>query len=238
MKVKPFYIRITDDMTPQMVQDAFDKCVDAGAVAYESIEMTQRKHSYHAEYSINFNYFGIAEEETFLAETGEEFGIEAQGITLDRLDEWLGIGQTETPEEKEALDMIDTTSKQVEKPNSGQDVYIAQINTLAGVESQRYFIHQYWCDSEHQNQLLKLGILFTDMDKAILKTKSLLGIPHETPEQKVERERLEAAYDLYCEFTNSNSIDSTCMSAFVFGNSPCLLKWLSIVDKTGYRKAK
>lgn len=69
------------------------------------------------------------------------------------------------------------------KPNSGQDVFIAQINTLAGIEEKRYFIHQYWCDSGHQNQLLELGILFTDKDDAIAKTKSLLGISGSSPKQ-------------------------------------------------------
>lgn len=176
-KVKPFFIRITDDMTPQMVQDAFDKCVDGGAVADECIAWTSRKHSYQDAYDVNFNYFGVDDYNiTVLYDNYKNYGIDAQEITLDQLDEWLGL--------------------ESKKPESGQDVYIAQINTLAGVEEQRYFIHQYWCDSGHQNQLLELGILFTDKDDAITKTKSLLGIPHETPEQKAEREKKEEAEEM------------------------------------------
>lgn len=179
-KVKPFYIRITDDMTPQMVQDAFDKCVDAEVKCDEwetSLEIT------------DWDFFGFCGVSgMYLTDYSEDYEANHLGrpqeITLDQLDEWLGL------------------EAKVDKPNSGQDIYIAQINTLAGVESQRYFIHQYWCDSRHQNQLLELGILFTDKNEAVLKTKSLLGIPHETPEQKAERERQYAVYDMCSDLDN------------------------------------
>lgn len=148
---------------------------------------------------------------------------------------------TETPEEKEALDSIESDGVEWNggKPNSGQDVFIAQMNTLAGVESQRYFIHQYWCDSNHQNQLLDLGILFTDSDSAISKTKSLLGIAEEeleTPQQREDRERLASAYDLYeC---GQSAIKCIGYEEFnSFKNDDCAVKfWLAIVDKTNYRK--
>lgn len=58
----------------------------------------------------------------------------------------------------------------------------------------------------------------------------------ETPEEREDRERLEAAYDLYCDFTNSNVVDATCMSSYDFERSLVLPKWLTVVDKTGYRK--
>ena len=32
---------------------------------------------------------------------------------------------------------------------SGQEVFIAQINTLCGIASKRYFIKEFWCDSGH-----------------------------------------------------------------------------------------
>lgn len=90
------------------------------------------------------------------------------------------------------------------KPNSGQGVFIAQINTLAAIEEKRYYIHQYWCNSGHQNQLLELGILFTDKDEAIAKTKSLLGIAERSPKQAEWKNGDECVYNgrqnLKCKF--------------------------------------
>ncbi|CAM0032284.1 hypothetical protein VPHK122_0087 [Vibrio phage K122] len=152
---------------------------------------------------------------------------------------------TETPEEKEVLDGIESSGevewKNGDKPKSGQDVFIAKMNTLSGVESKRYFIHQYWCNSNHQNQLLDLGILFTDSDSATSKTKSLLGIAEEapeTPQQRKDRERLEAAYDLYEEA--QHAIGCIGYDDFdFFKKSDIQVKfWLAIVDKTNYRKEK
>lgn len=91
-KVKPFYIRITDDMTPQMVQDAFDKCVDAGANAFDGILGCDMKHSYDEVYEFYFVYFGVDfERDTYLTDDQRNYGTEAQEITLDQLDEWLGL---------------------------------------------------------------------------------------------------------------------------------------------------
>lgn len=91
-KVKPFFIRITDDMTPQMVQDAFDKCVDAGAVACEGVEFTDKKHKYQDAYDIRFNCFGVdVNSATMLYDNNENYGIDAQEITLDQIDRWLGL---------------------------------------------------------------------------------------------------------------------------------------------------
>ena len=79
---------------------------------------------------------------------------------------------------------------------SGQEVFIAQINTLAGVSSQRYFIQQYWCDSGHQNEYVDLGLLFHNKEDAEYRCKELLGIPTETDEER-------AVEDLY-EFHENN----------------------------------
>lgn len=60
----------------------------------------------------------------------------------------------------------------------------------------------------------------------------------ETPEQKLERERLEAAYDLYCEWMLDGNIQSDevrTIEEFVSYKN-CLADWLRIVDKTNYRK--
>ncbi len=98
---------------------------------------------------------------------------------------------TETPEEKEALDSI------INKPlvytqemadngvfESGQKVFIAQMNTLAGVESKRYYTEQYWCNSGHQRQYAELGIIFSNKESAVAKCKSLLGVDTRTKKEK------------------------------------------------------
>lgn len=91
-KVRPFYIKITEDMTPQMVQDAFDKCVDAGAIPKERVMGTKTKHSYSKAYSFNFKLFGVnVEKQTLLQDGNYPFGGPDKEITLDQLDEWLGL---------------------------------------------------------------------------------------------------------------------------------------------------
>ena len=60
---------------------------------------------------------------------------------------------------------------------SGQHVYIAQINTLAGVSSKRYFVEQSWCNSGHQQEYVALGIIFDNKHDAENKCRELLGIP-------------------------------------------------------------
>ena len=56
-----------------------------------------------------------------------------------------------------------------------------------------------------------------------------------TPQQREDRERLEAAYDLYV--THEGYIDNPVCSISIFSesNEP-KNKWLAIVDKTNYRK--
>lgn len=66
----------------------------------------------------------------------------------------------------------------------GQKVYIAQINTLAGIAEKRYFVEQFWCGSGHQREYLSLGILFGSKEQAEHKCKSLLGIDTRTDREK------------------------------------------------------
>ena len=82
----------------------------------------------------------------------------------------------ESDEEGGEEEMVD---KQTVEFNSGDMIYIAQINTLAGVSSQRYYHEQYWCDSGHQREYIKLGIAFKCKEDAERKTKELLGIIEE-----------------------------------------------------------
>jgi hypothetical protein len=112
----------------------------------------------------------------------------------------LGDIITWTPSMKNWEDMEEikeglTCSEASSFPKLGQKVYIAQINTLAGLSDQRYYVEEYWCDSKFQREYLELGILFENKDSAILKTNSILAIPAESPEQKEAREQLELVDD-------------------------------------------
>lgn len=71
------------------------------------------------------------------------------------------------------------------KLKDGQRIYIAQINTLAGVKEKRYYIKEYWCNSGHQREYLDLGILFDNKFDAENKCRSLLGLP----KLKTERDK-------------------------------------------------
>lgn len=81
-KAKPFYIRITDDMTPQMVQDAFDKCHRLGVRASNNDDI---------ENLFDWGYFGVcAKDGTYFSDSYRGF-YDATEITLDQIDEWLGL---------------------------------------------------------------------------------------------------------------------------------------------------
>jgi hypothetical protein len=60
---------------------------------------------------------------------------------------------------------------------SGQEVFIAQINTHAGIESKRYYLKEYWCDSGHQRQYVELGLMFSNKEDAESKCRELVGLP-------------------------------------------------------------
>ncbi|QGF20996.1 hypothetical protein PP409_gp05 [Vibrio phage Seahorse] len=135
--------------------------------------------------------------------------------------------QTELPQDREALDMIDTTSKQVENlannsesPNSsewknGDECVIRGESLIYIGESVEADIH---CVQEPGTCLYRNAHI------------SVIKKP-ESPEEKVERERLEAAYDLYCEC----GVQYETLQFDTF-KEECGDVWLAIVDKTGYRK--
>lgn len=82
-KVKPFYIRITDDITPQMVQDAFDKCRELGVKDTELCDSLDYSH---------WVYFGVCGRDgLYYSDYHDNFHGDAQEITLDQLDGWLGL---------------------------------------------------------------------------------------------------------------------------------------------------
>lgn len=77
---------------------------------------------------------------------------------------------------------------------SGQEFFIAQINTLAGVPSERYYVSQFWCNSGHQREYVELGIAFDNKHDAERKCKELLGIDTRTDEEKL-RDAIEYEWD-------------------------------------------
>lgn len=209
-KVKPFFIRITDDMTPQIIQDALDKCVDSGAVALERFKHAFAKHDY--EYSIvssKWNCFGVnIDNETCFYDFKDgtdhgEFGGMQNEITLDQLDAHLGI------------------ESEVEWKNGDECQYKNQDDEW-NEHSGRYVCFDgyanchviYACDAN----------LYHASDDQIRKP--------ETPQQRQERERLEAAYNLY-DIANSGGA----MNYEEFLDSSSLDCFLRVVDETNYRKS-
>lgn len=175
-KVKPFYIRITDDMTPQMVQDAFDKCVDAGAVAKESITHTDKKHRYVRDYDMHFNYFGVDDDNiTALYDIHENYGDDTQEITLDQLDEWLGL-ESKTEWDGEGLPPVGVECEWIGGGLNHGDWGLVVVRAYNGDCA--------WIEKLNNNSM------HTVMNPAHFRKP-------ETPEQKAERELYEAIEDGY-----------------------------------------
>lgn len=213
-KVKPFYIRITDDMTPQMVQDAFDKCVDAGAVAEECIAETDRKHGYQDECDTHYNHFGVDDDNvTVLYDNHENYGIDAKEITLDQLDEWLGL------------------ESKVEWDGNGLPP--------VGVECEVYgALGESSAWNKCKVFAIELGVVFISNGRSWTSrpANEFKFRKPETPEQKAERERLEAAYDLYCCAQQNKTLELDSFDVFIRDMDMRAQAWLAIVDKTNYRK--
>lgn len=177
-KVKPFYIRITDDMTPQMVQDAFDKCVSVGARALEAIKETETKIRYQSLYPMHWDYFGVDYDgDTLLSDEITSYSEIAKEITLDQLDEWLGIAES--------------SPKQVEWKNGDECVFDNKVNLEFSSLTLEYLrqkakVHYRFKNSFGYDMLL---IEFDD-GYCCAVCEECVSKP-ETPEQKSERERLE-----------------------------------------------
>lgn len=124
----------------------------------------------------------------------------------------------ETLEEKEAFDAIDTTPNQVEWKN-GDDVVFGKDNRKG------IYIA---CDTYNVGHVVySRGDYFYVRGGDFRKP--------ETAEQREERERLEAAYDLYCEVENADG-DEPYDFDFWRTMERKAEGYLAIVDKTGYRK--
>ncbi|QZI90988.1 hypothetical protein MYOV024v1_p0063 [Vibrio phage PS34B.2] len=132
---------------------------------------------------------------------------------------------TETPEEKEVLDSIEIAGE-VEWKNGDLLEFMGEPCVFVSVLN-GFPVVKYTEDADRSLAGCFDEIIAVDRLKK-----------PETPQQREDRERLEAAYDLYCEFTNKGSVDATCMSFYDFGQGLAKIKWLAIVDKTKYRKEK
>lgn len=153
--------------------------------------------------------------------------------------------QTETPPEREALDMIDTTSKQVESlandselPNGSE--WDGEGLPPVGVECECLIDDSgFWrgCTVIFSSELSVVVVkLNSGSELAVNPFASSFRKP-ESPKQKAERERLESAYELFSlkhEVSYSN-IDVMSISDFS-SDSQLRDGYLAIVDKTGYRK--
>lgn len=144
--------------------------------------------------------------------------------------------QTETPEEKEAFEVIEREanhSSSVEWDGKG----LPPIGTVCKVNRDS-FTYRVMYSSKHvvivQNTAND-GTSAEDLDIVLQLHKGNYEFaPLETEAERQERERLESAYDLFCCVTgNSNSYNFE-----DFYNDHHSDMWLKIVDKTGYKKEK
>lgn len=81
---------------------------------------------------------------------------------------------------------------------------------------------------------LKVAAVSHEDEICICWMLSMLEKP-ESPEQKADRERLEAAYDLWLTWCNGCDVDNS-VSIDQFATLGSCAGYLAIVDKTGYRK--
>lgn len=216
------------------------------------------------------DYHGITIHPQFANERIPSTDSECYVLRADALTKMKFV--TESPEEKEALDMIDTTSKQVESlannselPNgskydrsAGGPVKLSQPewsgeglppvgikccftpdNNLWGFASTdtylgevlRYEGEQFVFLLSHDKYNMRpCHLIVSRTDKGEFSKP-------ESPEQKAERERLEAAYELFSlkHEVSYSSIDVMSISDFA-SDSQLRDGYLAIVDKTGYRK--
>ena len=143
---------------------------------------------------------------------------------------------TETPEEKEVLDSIESV---------GEVEWDGESLPSVGVECEALFI-----DHEHKGygEFLVLGyhsnyVWVEYIGKLRNKSKHYTAKINmvkfrkpETPQQREDRERLEAAYDLYLDFYQDHNPCHETIESFECSRDKDL--WLRTVRKTNYRKEK
>jgi len=135
------------------------------------------------------------------------------------MDELIGI-PTETPEEKEALDSIESVGV-VGWKNGDECIYRGEVWQFVSLLSNEYH---------------GTAVIFCLETEKIKQVASASLSKLETTQQRKDRERLASAYDLYeC---GQSAIKCIGYEEFnSFKNDDCAVKfWLAIVDKTNYRK--
>ena len=200
-----------------------------------------------------FTWFKVGNGIEFWYEAGRKWrGIGSHiNCIMDKLVE---IPQTdiETPEEKEALDsialrqlsksrerefldLIDTTPHQYEmskfsgKPSAKPEYVRCDISNVGFSDIVDLFFMENSGDFTHIGDI-DAAKLIADKWKLYRRIET-----QESPQQREERERLEAAYDLFCVWSDGATPCS--FDVFVngtIGNSK--RRFLAIVDKTNYRK--
>lgn len=92
--VRPFYIKYEDWMTHTEVCEVFDKAVKAGADLHERVAGCHPRDNQHSYDCDEFEYFGVNQyNQTFFHDDLSLFGKEAVHITLNQINEHLGIGK-------------------------------------------------------------------------------------------------------------------------------------------------
>lgn len=171
MKVKPFYIRITDNMTLQMVQDAFDKCRKLGVKDTELCD------------SLVFNhwvYFGVCGSDgLYYSDYHENFHGDAKEITLDQLDEWLGL-EVEQEWNGEGLPPVGVECEYFHEPRGLWVKFVPLL--ITDIESSPNKVPAIYGEWYHPSDCMWEPDLIDLFDKPKFRKT-------ETPEQKVERER-------------------------------------------------
>ncbi len=139
--------------------------------------------------------------------------------------------QTETPEEKEALDAIE----QVEWNGEG----LPPVGAECEFEYPSGRWNKGYYHGETSSGAIKMHILeYEGGDIETLGGLTKFRKP-ETPEAKKEREELEAAYDLYCHVSVSANRGTYTIEQFCDESlTDYKIDYLAIVRKTGYRKGE
>ncbi|AUR98287.1 hypothetical protein NVP1248O_73 [Vibrio phage 1.248.O._10N.261.54.F1] len=150
---------------------------------------------------------------------------------------------TETPEEKEVLDSIESVSEDEDEWDGeglppvgveceykdGDDWYAVKVN---------YLSEWFMVIEALKSQSKWIDIKGTELSFEYSRFDSLEFRKPETPQQREDRERLEAAYDLFvCAADDGVAVNPNLKDWK--SKYPSVVKmWLRVVDKTNYRKDK
>lgn len=147
--------------------------------------------------------------------------------------------QVETPKKKEAFDAIDTTPRQVESlgnagwngeglPPIGERFCVDDYDTVMLCK----YSSEYVVVGEMTGEQYPEGV---EVVIDLKQTPNRKFCKPESQAEREERERLEAAYDLYCASVNAIALPVMPYNVFITSTFQ-VASMLAIVDKTGYRK--